>query len=477
EIRALCSAQDTSDAKQISFVTARGIPYAVDDFNVERFSDIGFSSWKGMPGGVLASADEEENAWNLVPDESGGKESVAGFFQNLSVSARSWLVSPVVFSGYRGRAVLSVDMSAWLDAGSAGNRQRRPATGIDNDTLFVFRSADGRFDTALEVVGRIILDSLTPEYRTFDCEFDVGEGSPNVLGLYFKGIHDGSESNESSMGISRIDLRYVWAEYPAVTNLRTADLTPTGVTIRWNGEAVSYAVLYRKRADEGFDTAYTDMTECRLTGLASGTQYAYRVVGYYGEDRTLPGEMSPERYVNIPAEVSCGRPTGLASEYDAGKREALLSWTPGENNNGLTLVYLRPAASQQYDTAEESGTSHVWKDLEAGTVYHWRVQAYCDDRLSEPSDEESIEAADNEGNAYARALRISVIGDGISVENPENRYIKRLNVYSVTGVLLRSYAVESDGNLFVSTGLTRGMVVVEAVGSGPERAAVKAVVM
>lgn len=310
QIMTVCQGEDTSIVKTIQFTTKAEVPYNRNDWAVKKLEEIGYSSLKGKVGSVLTPFDEEEDlsGWALMQDDQDGS-SVVGIYRSLANIENSWLATPVIYSKYPGVVKLSVELAAYLY--DDDTKEKRAATGIgQTDTLYIYRSETGTATTFSEIVGRIALKDLQIQHTPFECEFSVKGYSPNVFAFYVPKIQDkGNALNWSTLSMSSVELTYETIEYPAVTNLHTEGLGKTEVTVAWNGEAMEYALLYKQRRAEEYDTVYTENTRYELTGLASGTQYAYRVFGYYGENRTLPGTVSAERYVNTVKE--CVPPTGL----------------------------------------------------------------------------------------------------------------------------------------------------------------------
>lgn len=481
EINTVCSADESSLAKSVSFKTPRNIVYEEKDFKAD-LSALGYLSLKGRLGSELKPAADGERDWFVFKDETAAGEPSVVMIDKMADAPNSWLIVPVLFAGFDSKVKLTVGMSAWLDETSGAVKERKEATGIQNDTLFIYRSANRTFTAESEIVGKVALNNLTPQYQNLEFEFEVKAAEPNVFAFYFRNIADnGNNNNESSLGINLIKFEYTEADFPEVTNIRFSNVTMSGMTIHWDGQAESYALMYKKRSDAKYDTVYPEKTEHTFTGLDAGTVYSFCVFGYYGANRTLPGPVSKEVSRATPSAPSCGTPTDLVAEYDAKANTATLSWTPGENNNGNTIVYVRMANTQKYDSLEEPESSHVLHSLQTNVVYHWCVRAVCNSTYySERSEEAEFKTETGVSNAaqdYAKGLVIRVNGRQIVVENTGHRFIKTLNVYSATGILLRTYAANTDGNVFIPTDLNQGMVIIEAVGSGAERFAVKAVIL
>ena len=472
EIKTICSADESSSVRRVFFTTERNILYEEKAFNAQ-LSGLGYSSLKGEAG-ELKPLESDDKGWAILADATAeGKPSVVGLDADLAQVSDVWLVLPKLYSHYNGTVKLTVGLSAWLNEAN----ERKAATGMENDTLYIYRASDKALTDA-EAVGKVVLDELTPEYRNFEFEFEVEATRANVLAVYLSKIHDfGNQQNNSSLGINLIKIEYIDADFPVARDLRTAYLSSSGFTALWSGEAESYGLMYKKRADEDYDTVYAEKTEYTLSGLEASTSYVFYVVGFFGANHTLPSKPSEERYVTTLEEYTCGTPTGLNTEYKAEDSTAVLTWTRGVNNE-TTFIYLW-LAQEERDTLSSSHASYTLNNVKTNVVYHWQLQAVCDTLYSDLSEEAEFETEEtsNLAQEFAKGLNIRVNGRQIVVENASKRFIKALKVYSPSGILLRNYPAHSEGNLFIQTDLRQGMVIIEALGSGNERFAVKAVIL
>lgn len=223
----------------------------------------------------------------------------------------------------------------------------------------------------------------------------------------------------------------------------------------------------------------------RLRGLyVSGVGYPYAV-----RLRSVcnPGDSSvwTETKTFLTADYpEIGMPTNLTSSFNASDRTARLSWTPGKNND-FTDIYYKKAGTRKYDTVSMlndpamTTATYVLRNLERDVVYKWRLCAGYDSYLmGKVTPEQDLNTAvANEDAEYAKSLRIKMENRQIVIENPDNRYIKVINVYDVSGRLVKAYPVNERGNVFVNADLKQGMVLVEVVGSTGERAILKTIVM
>ncbi|MCH5244791.1 MAG: fibronectin type III domain-containing protein, partial [Lentimicrobiaceae bacterium] len=474
EVNTVCSAEESSSAREVTFTTARNVVYQ-EEFN-QDLPELDYQSLRGEAGELLELGNQGEG-WIVYTDESApGKPKVAGLDKSLAKVSDRWLLTPVLYSGFDGKVKMRVSMAVWLDE----SNERKAATGIENDTLYIYRAAERSFAQP-ETVGKVVIDDLTPEYRTLEFEFDVKAAAPNVFAFYLSKVKDyGSESNKSSLAINEVELGYSEDnDFPAVSSLQVYNLSMKSFTISWKGEAESYAVVSRKMSGEEYDTAYTEKNEYDFSGLEAGTRYGVQVLGYYGKNRTLAGPASKEQSVNTLEDPnSCGKPSSLMAEYTKGTDSAILRWITGRNNRS-SIVHLKVNEAPTYDTVKVNVNYHTLLQLQPNAVYHWRVQGVCDTALSALSEESEFETeyetkAERE---FAQGLNIRVNGKQIVVENKGDRFIKALKVYSPSGILLRTYRANTADNLFIQTDLRQGVVIIKAEGQGGESHAVKAVIM
>lgn len=188
-------------------------------------------------------------------------------------------------------------------------------------------------------------------------------------------------------------------------------------------------------------------------------------------------EWTPRLVFHTADYPEIGVPTNLKAQYNSATRTAVLSWTPGVNND-YNYIYYRKG-SGKYDTAVTRTSTYTLVGLETDVVYKWRLQPLYDTYLlgDMTSEQEFSTAVGNERNEYAQALRIRVNNRQIVVENPDSRYIKLIRVYDLKGRVLKTYPVNDTESVFVNTDLDQGMVIVEVIGSAGERASLKAVIM
>lgn len=217
----------------------------------------------------------------------------------------------------------------------------------------------------------------------------------------------------------------------------------------------------------------------RLRGLyISGVNYPFSV-----RLRSVcgPGDSSAwtEPLIFRTAEYpEIGTPTNLRATFDGLERTATLRWTPGVNNDFM-YIYYRKAGDKNYDTTGTEASFYTLRNLETNVVYKWVLQPLHDMYLLGEKTEEGEFGSNvgNENKAYADVLRVRVTDRRIIVDNPENRYIKTINVYDMAGRRLKSYPVNDEGNVFVNTDLKQGVVLIEVIGSANERMVAKTVIM
>ncbi len=223
----------------------------------------------------------------------------------------------------------------------------------------------------------------------------------------------------------------------------------------------------------------TERDTLTVTGL-----YAAINIPYYARVRAIcaVGDSSawsePVSFTTLPL-PACGTPTGLDSKVDLEARTATLSWTNGENNQYQLLMH-KTAEAPVFDSVGAEGTSYTIYDLTLNTTYVWRLRGVCEDGLlvSEiaESDFSTKESAIESVNGF-NGLKVRVSNNQIIVENPDNLYLKAIEVFAADGKLQRTYPVNSSENVFIYHDLQKGMALIRVIGADDETATYKAVIL
>lgn len=306
QVTAVCGEGDTSLSREISFTTMYSIPYeAPDPYTLDKFpseiqSLMGEIATEGATVMTEPDRDLVMTGWDMV---------VTADYMNMrygigdtKYSNHSWMILPNLSVGsVRGTASLDFTLSAYaLDEGGSFIEPQ-----FDQDTLYIYNSANGEYNVNTPLIAKIGLEGLSKDKdSSFSIEFPVEEAFNQIAFYYVEG--ESQVSNSLLLGIPSVQMKSVVCE--PVGNIRQSDLGKTSVTISWEGSSMEYALMYKdRRSEEGYDTVFTEETSITLSDLTPGTAYVYQIVGYCGEGRTNASEPSSERYFNTVDE--CYTPT------------------------------------------------------------------------------------------------------------------------------------------------------------------------
>ena len=168
---------------------------------------------------------------------------------------------------------------------------------------------------------------------------------------------------------------------PAAPTALTATRTgPTGVTLTWTDNSTdetSFVIEYKTlnaAAWSAFGEAAADATSTAVTGLATGTSYAFRVFAKHSAN----GLSTPSHTVSVGALGAPAPPTGLTAAATASTVVAL-SWTDASSDEtGFRVDVRRAAAGVPWTlnaTLAPDTTTATVTGLVAGAAYEFRVGA------------------------------------------------------------------------------------------------------
>lgn len=125
---------------------------------------------------------------------------------------------------------------------------------------------------------------------------------------------------------------------------------------------------FRVVASPGGESCETSSLSCRVTNLSNGTQYSFIVYPSNSEGQGLPSDpSSPVIPATVPSE-----PTQVTAVM--GARQALVSWTPSDDDGGSAITYV-VTASGSSSTCSSAATSCTVTGLTNGVTYTFSVRA------------------------------------------------------------------------------------------------------
>ncbi|MEG1718440.1 MAG: hypothetical protein RR333_07350 [Bacteroidales bacterium] len=304
KLQAVCGAGDSSLWENDFFTTLFGMPFSQIFANLVKEPEPGMMPERPvMPAyftlktGLLAQSgntvlsNPESYPWGGTPAWQLG--TIADFSKPaLSIEAslpNEWFLFPTIsMESITAPAVLDIDVAGY-DANGM-----RPRDLSDSAKLFILLSKDGNFN-ASNIVKTIQASSLDSVYQPISVDISTYSGHLFVA-LYWQNTNPlAGRMDNASIIADSISIRYTQGApcYP-VANIKTSDLTTSGVTLKWEGSSLSYGISYKERSATKYDTIYTTNPTYTFSNLKSGSVYKYSIVGYCGENRTNASTPSKE---------------------------------------------------------------------------------------------------------------------------------------------------------------------------------------
>ena len=200
--------------------------------------------------------------------------------------------------------------------------------------------------------------------------------------------------------------------------------------------------------------------------------YAYRVFATYDKwGNFYQGMPSEPVVINYPVDTTlpeCPVPTNLRVE-DITINSARLLWDADAENTAFNLRFRQADASEWNNVSDLTENEYALTGLDDNTAYVWTVMASCsegrysgwaaENEFSTPEDA----ANDSRDNA---GLFVTAAKNQINVLNPSALNIDRVRVYTLRGSLAHDFAILSNGNVLLTTGLSMQVAVVEVLADG-----------
>ena len=356
-VQANCSAGEGS-ISTVSGRTACGVasfPWS------ENFNDWTTKSecWSFLSGALSSTPTSSTSAWTLNTSY-GDYITIDGkaLTMNLYSTNRYWAVTPPV-EIMSDDAVLSVDVAVSAWSAAAPNYD-------NNDTLaFLISTDNGATFSILQVLGGAQLNTLGNTYTTIMSPVTGYNGQVARFAIYGGSI-SGTSPYDNRIAIDNV----VVGETPAcmpVVNLTVSNITSTGATLTWEGNADGYTIY--NMADTTVDQYATD-TIADIYALDPNTHYTFGVTANCGSDE------SDFRVVSFTTLVSCPAPSDLTALLTPGDGTiATLTW----HEIGDAQAWQICINGDTTDLIDVTDTTYDFTDLIPETAYTAKVRAYCSD--------------------------------------------------------------------------------------------------
>ncbi len=261
-----------------------------------------------------------------------------------------------------------------------------------------------------------------------------------------------------------------WTAEATVTTLAETCFAPTNIvvvpthnkaTITWEGNADKYAVEYRlATAEEWTVIEVAGANTVVVTDLTPETAYQLRM-------RSICSETDASRYseyvsFTTTAIPECVAPTNPRVENITANSATLL-WDADAINVTWDINWRATAVTSWTEVLGLTEPSYELTELEANTSYIWRVKASCDEgRESGWSAQTRFTTTETVAvdNISADNILVSAKSGIISLMNTENVLINTISLYSVNGMILATFDVNTTDNVIIPTDFVDNIVLV-----------------
>jgi hypothetical protein len=254
------------------------------------------------------------------------------------------------------------------------------------------------------------------------------------------------------------------------TNVNVESVTATSAVVSWSGEADDYEVEYRVVDGNWVSVEVFGAHSLTLENLTPNTDYQIHVRSICADEQvSVWSEIATFTTPDTPS-PPCETPVNL-NVTEITPSSATLSWKEGSDQNLNWDVRYREASSSSWNDVEAlEEKTYLLEGLIPWTIYVWTVRAHCSEgRTSEWAPQNEFTTDDvGINNVTKKPITVYASGKMLNIINPENRYIEKIQLFSINGKLLGDYTVKSADNVLIPTTINEMMVIVKIIGEGKE---------
>ena len=296
---------------------------------------------------------------------------------------------------------------------------------------------------------------MTPEFNNFNGERVRVRIKLNMLmnlQLFMEDIHIAQTEIPDCDGVFNIEAN------PMVGGI---------AEISWSSydeEADLWEVRYRVVGTENWTAPVEATTEAyTLTGLPFETRIEVQIRVVCSS--VLSSDWASLIFTSGAEFLPCEYPVNLVV-YETTHNSAILYWHEGNAENLSWDIRYREATVTEWTNVEGLvEKTYTLEELTPGTVYLWTVRAHCiGDRTSLWATQSQFITGLGINNSKNELMTVYATGKMISITNPLNRYIERVQVFGITGSLLGDYVVNSTDNVLITNDLSAMIAIVKIVG-------------
>ena len=146
---------------------------------------------------------------------------------------------------------------------------------------------------------------------------------------------------------------------------------------------------------------------------------------------------------------------------------AKLSWQEGNDQNLSWDIRYRDASTTSWNDVEALNVkTYLLEDLTPNTAYLWSVRANCTgDRVSNWATQSNFTTLPlGISGVQKETMIVYASGKMLNIINSENRFIEKVQFFSIDGKLLGDYVVNATDNVLIPTTLNETILFVKIIG-------------
>lgn len=208
-------------------------------------------------------------------------------------------------------------------------------------------------------------------------ELEPGTTYTIELGADFRSNNGNTLGKTYSWGFTTAASDSTAPAWPAGSELTTADITPTTLTLNWTAATDDQGVTAYKICQEGTEVAAVNGNTLtyKVTGLTPGTSYAFKVeAGDLGGNWSNDGPTMTETTAAADTEAPTWPQGSTLTASNVQATSLTLNWTAAADNYQVTAYKVYKDGAELATVAGDATTYEV-TGLSSGTEYTFRVDA------------------------------------------------------------------------------------------------------
>ncbi len=246
------------------------------------------------------------------------------------------------------------------------------------------------------------------------------------------------------------------------------DASYNSAVVTWNGEAESYKLAYAKADADEWTEVPVSGTTYKIEALEPSTAYKLRMMSFCSaNDSSL---WSADVSFTTKAVPECVTPYDLTVS-NLSDASALLAWNADQGNLRWNIHYRKNTVSAWTVVEGLETTTYELTGLDANSTYIWSVMAECEANESKWATQNRFNTTSTGiGSIDISGVNVFVKNRVLNVINQEHGYIRSIQIFAVSGQMIKYIEVNASDNVFAFLGdISEQVLLVRIVGENCSR--------